>query len=141
YNSAGEKIAELADGIGLYVMPQGLKTVDAAFAPDSGGLASIMILGPDQLIYWDGANNNGQLVSSGDYYVKMELKNNFGVVSSYMTQVAVVRQALGVEIEIFNSAGEVVWHGLTKTASPSGSLAISGKTLSPDAAGTSSTAI
>lgn len=137
YNSAGEKVAELGKGIGLYVMPQGLKAVDAAFAPDSGGKSSIMILGPDQLIYWDGANNNGQLVASGDYYVKMEIKNNFGLVSSYQTEVAVLRQALGIEIEIFNSAGEVVWHGLTKTASPSGSLAFSGKTLSPDAAGSS----
>lgn len=129
----------MLSGLGLLLHPLGLQVQGGAFSPDSGGTVSLMILGPGQVITWNGVNDAGGLVEGGSYYVKMEITDPFGAVEAYNDQVSVVREALGVAVEIYNTAGERVWRGGGQGGIQS--LTLGSPSFSPDPAGLNPLAI
>jgi hypothetical protein len=108
YNAAGEQVAFISSALGVYSMVSSVQPLQPGFSPDDGGMASILLLGPGQLVYWDGMNSDGQMVAGGVYYIKVEVKNPFGQVSAFSSAVNVLRSDSPVFVEIFNSAGELV---------------------------------
>jgi hypothetical protein len=61
-----------------------------------------------QTFLWTGANDNGQTVSSGLYWVKLAYKDSYGNTTVYAHEVVVLTLANQVRLRIFNSAGELV---------------------------------
>src|SRR5690606_19840626 len=59
-------------------------------------------------VAWLGDNDQGQSVNGGNYYFKVELVDQFGVVSAYIQPVTAVAPRKPTVIRIFNSAGELV---------------------------------
>jgi flagellar hook assembly protein FlgD len=116
YNSAGELVGLIAQGLAVYQQPSGLEAVQSNFVPDSGGLGSYLILGSGNgtgssspvSFQWDGKNSQGQMVSSGSYLVKVEVEDNFEHITTFDAVANVVRQEAGAKVEIYNSAGELV---------------------------------
>ena len=82
YNSAGEEVGVLYDSLGLYVRPTGMTVVQGGFLPDSGGKGMLNLAGPDLTLSWNGTNAQGQIVSSGVYYVSVEVKDSFGKIET-----------------------------------------------------------
>jgi len=120
FNEAGELVRSLSNSLALYQMPQGLQALEPAFAPEQGSLGLLLLSGTGVTLAWDGLSNAGQLVDAGHYMVHLEVKDAFGKVSSWPATLMVLRDAAQNRVEIFNSAGELVWsHSLT-TGSPSG---------------------
>ncbi len=83
---------------------------------------------------WNGTNNAGQEVTNGKYYVTIANIDNYGTVTS-VTQVATVaRHLANIDVEVYNSAGEVIKH-LEQFASDAVTLAtsvdVSSTTISP----------
>jgi flagellar hook assembly protein FlgD len=85
---------------------QDFKVTDPAFAPQAGQQAAIIVDGTTYV--WNGTNDNGQQVSSGIYYVKLEEHDSYGNVISYVQQVVVLAVGNQVKLRIYNSAGEEV---------------------------------
>jgi hypothetical protein len=59
---------------------------------------------------WDGTNENGGQVSNGEYYVKVDSADPYGVVRSVTLAVTVARKVAKLSILVYNSGGEVVRH-------------------------------
>lgn len=108
FNSAGEEVALLADGLGFYTQPQGLKAQLSAFVPDASQSMPLSVMGTSFAFSWDGANSQGQLVDAGAYTVLLSVKDQFGAITSYTVQVTVIRSPESIEVSVFNSAGERV---------------------------------
>jgi hypothetical protein len=106
YNSAGEKVADLAQNLGLYFKPASLPPLNGAALPDSGGLA-FFSLGSGTLS-WSGFNSAGQAVDGGTYQVVLSMVDAFGGHETVTAPVTVLRQAGGLKVEIFSPAGELV---------------------------------
>jgi flagellar hook assembly protein FlgD len=78
----------------------------------AGSGAPMLAQGMDVIIHsgsadWDGKNDQGQLVSGGMYYLKVETTDPFGKVDAY-TQALNVQPRKHAMLEIFNSAGELL---------------------------------
>jgi hypothetical protein len=74
------------------------------------------------------------LVSSGAYSLVVELDDVFGNHETWSASLTVLRAESGAVVEVYNSAGELVWH--TQAALQSaGALALSGHELVPAAGG------
>jgi fimbrial isopeptide formation D2 family protein len=63
-----------------------------------------------QIASWNGTNQNGDPVSNGEYYVKVDNINPYGSVTSVSQTVLVSRSIAKVEVDIYNTAGEIVRH-------------------------------
>ena len=63
-----------------------------------------------QIAVWDGTNGDGNPVSNGDYYVKIDNVDPYGVVLSVSKVVTVSRAIAKVEVDVLNESGEVVRH-------------------------------
>jgi flagellar hook assembly protein FlgD len=57
---------------------------------------------------WNADNNSSQSVDSGLYYIKFEQKDQFGHSNVFIKQVQVIKEEEYVELNIFNSSGELV---------------------------------
>ncbi len=110
YNSAGELVAVIDSALPLYSQLSGVQAIQSSFDPDLGGKASLRLVGPDLSVAWDGSGNNGQRVQSGNYYMVVQQTDPSGSVSSWTEPLAVIRSDTGVDIQVYNSAGEMVWH-------------------------------
>jgi hypothetical protein len=113
YNSAGERVRTLFVG-GAQVMPgslslssglvgQGLPlqvSIDGYFV--GAGQA------PTASIAWDGTNDQGQAVSGGVYSIKLEMRDQWGVVTTMQQVVQALPQQPATALVVFNSAGEEV---------------------------------
>jgi hypothetical protein len=108
FNSAGEEVGLIAEGIGFWVPPQGLKAQEGAFVPDQGQQGLIDVIGTGYTIFWDGANSQGQWVDSGAYTVVLSITDSFGAVTIITAKLTVLRAPNTLELAIFNSAGERV---------------------------------
>jgi hypothetical protein len=115
YNSAGELVRIIFDG-GAQYLPGALNLSSGVVA---GGSGAVNILFPGYLynsatgqissgIQWAADNNGGQFVSSGVYYIKATITDNFGQVTTLQTSVDVVNVVPQNQLRIYNSAGEVV---------------------------------
>jgi len=57
---------------------------------------------------WDVSNDQGQSLTSGKYYIKIEQLDQYGHVDTYVDDITVVQRDEYVELRVFNSAGEMV---------------------------------
>ena len=127
-------MAVLATSLGLYSPPQTISVLKGVFDPDQGGLGSLRFDGPGNVITWDGSNGSGQLAKSGGYYIVTEVKDNFGKIDTWTTPLTVIRTEQGVDVEVYNSAGEVVWRRHASVAS-AGGMQVTGTRVVPGMAG------
>lgn len=58
--------------------------------------------------YWDAINAQSQEVGAGVYYIKIETLDNYGHTTTVIKDITVVRVDEYVELNIFNSAGEII---------------------------------
>jgi flagellar hook assembly protein FlgD len=63
-----------------------------------------------EIAAWDGTDQSGDLVTNGEYYVKVDNVNPYGAVDSVSKMVTVDRSLAKVEVDVYNEAGEVVRH-------------------------------
>jgi flagellar hook assembly protein FlgD len=134
FNSAGEQVGVLYSALGLYLAPTGLSVLQGGFMPDSGQQGMLTIQGPGVVLLWDGRNGAGQIVSSGTYYVSVEVLDPFGKTSTWTMPLSVIRTETFATVQVFNSAGELVWSQkspLTTTAQ----LSLSSRELLPSTSG------
>ena len=59
---------------------------------------------------WNGTNNAGQEVTNGKYYITIDNIDNNGTVTSVTKPAMVARHLANVDVEVYNSAGEVIRH-------------------------------
>jgi hypothetical protein len=64
----------------------------------------------ERIATWDGTNGDGDPVSNGAYYVKIDNVDPYGVVSTVEKVVTVSRSIAKVAVNVFNEAGEIVRH-------------------------------
>lgn len=57
---------------------------------------------------WDVRNDQGQYVTSGVYYIKIEQVDDYGHIRTFTHEMSVFRADSYVMVDIFNSAGELV---------------------------------
>ncbi len=111
YNAAGESVRLLYDG-GMDLLPQGMALGSGAFAPGEGRvdirLGGLFGGGLDHLS-WEGGNDAGQAVAAGTYYIKADIQDPFGRVSSFTQAVQVVPAAARRSLSIYNASGELVY--------------------------------
>jgi flagellar hook assembly protein FlgD len=115
YNEAGELVDQI-------------KVVNAASAVEVLTLSTQVINGLDQPVTlsdnggtlgtWNGAGQDGQPVSNGQYYVKAESVDSSGVVISVTQPILVQRSLSHWTLDIYNESGEVVRHLLNATTDP-----------------------
>lgn len=114
YNSAGEKVRTLADTL-ISSIPENITFTaknGVIFSPDYE-TGSVIITGAvsaegSSSFVWDGANEAGQIVSGGNYYIKVKVMDEYGHEKAVVIPLQVVRSGAGVRLDIYNSAGELV---------------------------------
>jgi len=140
YNSAGEEVALLYHG-GVSSMPSSPKLDALVLVPGISGvklLFSGILQDGSKSLAWSGQTATGALVAGGVYTIKTETKDSFGKTSSYAKSVNVVDSPPSSEVNIYNSAGELVYHqDLTQTAQVMTDLDLSVSSFAPafDSAG------
>jgi flagellar hook assembly protein FlgD len=111
YNSAGEQVKQLfagssqnsPTGISYEYLPASSQGIPIAIQ-----INGINSAGSPPAIIWEGANNGGQPVDNGVYYLKMETIDPFGNVTAYTKEVTVMGNTGGNSLAVYNSAGELV---------------------------------
>jgi hypothetical protein len=109
YNSAGEVVKTIE-------VVHFAKPVNSLDLPSGNVITTLTGSGSTVELYfegvligsWDGSNNSGNPVSNGAYEVKVDNIDPSGVVTSVSQQVVVNRDLTQAEVNIFNSAGEIV---------------------------------
>jgi hypothetical protein len=134
YNAAGELVAVLNQQLAIYKAPTGLTPLVPSFVPDQGGLGLLDLLGADMPVVWSGKTDNGQLVDSGLYYVTIDVTDNFGKVESWTAPLTVLRTDASTVVEVYNSAGELVWRQTGNPQNP-GRVGLSDTSLVPGGSG------
>lgn len=112
YNAAGEEVRLLYEG-GMDLQPGNISLSQPMFAPD-GGFVDIRLDGSRfggslDFLRWPGDNGAGQAVEAGTYYLKAEIKDPFGQVTSLSKALQVAPMSNERWLKIFNSAGELVY--------------------------------
>jgi hypothetical protein len=134
YNAAGELVATLTQQLAIYQAPTGLTPLVSSFVPDQGGLGLLNLLGANVPVTWNGQTNNGQFVDSGLYYVTIDVTDNFGKVETWTAPLTVLRTDASTVVEVYNSAGELVWRQAGDPQKP-GRVGLSDTSLVPGDAG------
>ncbi len=121
YNEAGELVKTIAstttsqEAQQVQLLINGSQT--AVVAPGSGTALTIKVPGletPDQQkngyasFTWDGTNSAGQNVANGEYYIKETTTDPYGHTDIITKPVSVINESQYVQVNIFNSAGELV---------------------------------
>jgi hypothetical protein len=136
FNSAGEEVGLLYDALGLYIRPTGMSVVQGGFLPDNSGLGLLSLDGTGVVLSWNGKNAQGQTVSSGVYYVSVEVMDAFGKVETWTSPLSVIRTETNAFVQVFNSAGELVWSQKEPLAgNAAAQLQLSSRELLPSASG------
>lgn len=112
YNAAGERVRQLFSGPSA-ILPSTFALTASSLLP---GLGTVELRSGDGLgsslglPAWDGTNDQGQLLSSGVYYLKVQTRDPFGQTSATVlpVQLLAVGDAQILALEVFNSAGEQV---------------------------------
>lgn len=134
YNSAGERVLTLFDGVTEFI-PVSLSLSGSLLAAGQGSVSLNMgtatVNGQGSLA-WQGNNDTGQYVESGMYYYKVEFTDPFGTVSATILSVNVLKTTGVTMLEVFNSAGELVASkDLSKSAPGATDFAPLGHSFSP----------
>ncbi|HXB96909.1 MAG TPA: hypothetical protein VNZ54_02580, partial [bacterium] len=133
FNSAGERVRTLYQGpaqtIPAGVALAGGSVVLAGSQAVQLNLNTWLGSGPGSLA-WIGDNDNGQLVAGGAYVLQAAFTDNFGNVTTYSVTVQVLDAMAQSNLEILNSAGEVVWtDALRLTGGPDPALSLGAPVL------------
>jgi flagellar hook assembly protein FlgD len=83
---------------------------------------------------WDGTNINGEYVSNGQYYIKIDNIDNYGVVDSVTLPAVVSRHLARLDVAIYNETGEMVRHLgelVADAMNPNSGIDLSRDTISP----------
>jgi uncharacterized repeat protein (TIGR01451 family) len=111
YNSAGEIIKTIP--IQQFSEPINSITLSTSntITTLQGRGSSIDIIFDGVIIgTWDGSDNSNNPVSNGSYHIQIDSVGTSGVVTS-VSQNAIVNRSLSkIEVDIYNSAGEIVRH-------------------------------
>jgi flagellar hook assembly protein FlgD len=118
YNSAGEVVRTLFNGQAA-TLPGAVKLSTASLMAGQGSL-TVDLGGPLNggngvggtaagLLVWGADNDNGQLVAGGVYTMKLEYQDRFGGVTSYTQSINVLQGAATASVNVYNSAGELVY--------------------------------
>jgi hypothetical protein len=107
-----------ANSVALWTAATGLAALSPVFLPDQGQQALVAVQGTNVSLGWSGRNAGGQLVASGAYTLKLELRDPFGNVTSYSVTVNVLRDPQTVSVNVYNSAGELVRQFPTQALDP-----------------------
>jgi hypothetical protein len=110
YNSAGELVRVLYDGMGQIQSGNFTLSSDALVPGGPGvtmGLSGVLQGGLSALV-WSGTNDNGQQVSGGTYYFKVEQRDPMGGTQAWTKTITVMPPALPQTLAVYNSAGELV---------------------------------
>lgn len=123
YNEAGELVktitntAASSDPNSMELLMNGTETT--AISPGSGNNLSIILPGIQTVqlakgavsyatFLWDGTNNAGQDVANGAYYIQETATDPYGHTTSITKPITVINASLYAQLNIFNSAGELV---------------------------------
>ena len=118
YNSAGELIKQIL--IQSYSQPMdSLQLEQTEEITSLNGVVYVIVNGV-ALASWNGTNQAGDPVDNGQYYIKLDSQDPYGVVTSVSQPVVVNRVLTKIEVDIFNSAGEIVRHLYTYVNDPNG---------------------
>lgn len=109
YNSAGEKVRT------LYAGSAQTSGLEAKLSANSllGGQSVLLLFGGQlgsgsSSLPWSGDNDQGQYVSAGIYYMRVESVDSFGKSTSVILPVNALGAPGGESVGIYNSAGERV---------------------------------
>jgi len=83
---------------------------------------------------WDGTNNNGEEVSNGKYYIKIDNLDPYGSIDSVSQLAMVARHLAHIKVNIYNESGEIIRHLDSMVADAvtiTKSLTLSSSTISP----------
>jgi hypothetical protein len=109
YNSAGELVRTLYQGSS---QSNGLNPQLSAPSFLSGQALTIQFAGQlgngSSSLSWTGINDQGQLISAGIYYLRIQSVDPFGKTTTSITAVSVLGPSTSSSATIYNSAGEVV---------------------------------
>ncbi len=112
YNSAGEAVLVLFDG-SAQSLPAQIKYSASSFVAGSESISvdygTLLSSGYAPLV-WTGISQSGQAVEGGVYVIKTEMVDSFGKMNTFGQQVQVIAAPPSAVINIFNSAGELVYH-------------------------------
>jgi hypothetical protein len=112
FNSNGERVALLYSG-GVSMLGAAPALLGSAVQPGFVGASllfdGILQSGANQ-VAWLGMNDSGAPVAGGVYTFQVNATDSFGRVSSYSIPINVIQPVGDNEINIFNSAGELVYH-------------------------------
>ena len=108
YNAAGELIKQIS----VQELSQQILSIQLLQTPTITSLHGVVYVDVhgQQVATWDGTNSNGQPVSNGEYYIKVDNIDSHGVDTSVTETVTVNRGIAQVVVDIYNSAGEIVRH-------------------------------
>jgi hypothetical protein len=110
YNAAGEVVRSLYRGAAR-IRPGHISLDSPSLSLGQASLR-IDVMGSladgQPSLYWDGANDSGQLVSTGSYYIKMDSVDPFGATSSAIVSVSVLEARGSQRLAVYNSAGELM---------------------------------
>jgi len=112
FSASGEEVALLYHG-SLSAMPSSPKLSGAVVQPGYQGQTvefAGMLENGASTIAWEGGSNSGAHVAGGVYDIQITSTDQFGASSSYNLPVTVIAPKPDNEINIFNSAGEIVYH-------------------------------
>ena len=111
YNAAGELVRSLFTG-SLQAQPSSLSLDHGLLL---AGLDSVSLNLGDALyagegsLAWDGRGQGGAVVEGGVYYLKAEFIDSFGATNAVIREVQVLPSQSVGSLEVYNSAGELVY--------------------------------
>ena len=111
YNEAGELVKEI-------LIDEFSQPIENIRLENSSVISSLhgdnhevgIYYGTTEIGKWDGTNGNGDLVTNGQYYVKVDNIDSYGVVKTTTKDVTVNRAVYQATINIYNESGEVMRH-------------------------------
>jgi fimbrial isopeptide formation D2 family protein len=118
YNSVGELIKQIL--IQTFSEPMNSITLEQTQEITSLNGVVYIIVNGQAIASWNGTDQNGNPVSNGQYYIKLDSEDPEGITNSVSAAVVVNRTLTEVEAEVFNSAGEVVRHLYSYVDDPNG---------------------
>jgi uncharacterized repeat protein (TIGR01451 family) len=116
YNESGELVKE----IWVQQLSQQITSFDIFQNPTITSLHGQIYIEyhGQQIATWDGTTQSGDPVTNGNYYVKVDNIDPYGVVNSVSETVAVNRSIAKVVVNVYNEAGEIVRHLFTYADDP-----------------------
>jgi flagellar hook assembly protein FlgD len=111
YNEAGEVVKELLVGEFSHPIENiRMESGDVIGSLNGENNEVKIFYGAQEIGAWNGTNGNGDLVSNGNYYLKVDNIDNYGVQNSETRMVLVNRAYYKATVLIYNEAGEVIKH-------------------------------